>query len=136
MEPPDRTPSEHEAAAVLAAALRQDAAAHEAGTFAAIAERYDDVLAQVLPLCETLPDGVSQGFTFWDGWADARNHEWMYYEGIGRDDWPGLARLVADAVESDVGFTDPRLLRHFGPPTKSDPFAWIARLLGLRRERS
>src|SRR5438552_10610357 len=73
---------EREAARILASALRQDAAAQEASNFEAIANRYDDVYAEVLPLCSDLPDMVARGFTFWDWWADARNHDWKYYDGI------------------------------------------------------
>ncbi len=47
---------EREAARILASALRQDATAQEASNFEAIANRYDDVYAEVLPLCSDLPD--------------------------------------------------------------------------------
>ena len=30
--------------------------------------------------------------SFWDGWIDANNHEWQYYEPIQENDWPRLAR--------------------------------------------
>jgi len=126
------TPAEREAARIVASALRQDAAAHEAGDFQAIANRYDDVYAEVLPLCSDLPGMVATGFTFWDWWADARNHEWQYYEGITRDDWPRLARHVADAVEAATPITDVVLMRHFQRAAQPSLFARIGRRLGLR----
>ena len=104
---------EREAARIVAAALRRDASAQEAGDFEAIAARYDDVYAEVLELSDDLPGEIGRSFTFWDEWCDARNHDWMYYPGIAREDWPRLARHVADAVESGATITDPVLVRHF-----------------------
>ena len=124
---------EREAARILASALRRDATAQEAGNSEAIANRYDDVYAEVLALCSDLPDMVSRGFTFWDWWADARNHDWKYYDGIARNDWPRLARHVADAVEAAAPITDPVLVRHFERAARPGLFARLGRLLGLRR---
>jgi len=87
----------------------------------------------VLQLCNDLPETVATGFTFWDWWADARNHEWHYYKGITREDWPRLARHVADAVEAATPITDPVLVRHFQRAAQPGLFARLGRLLGLRR---
>ena len=128
------TQGEREAARIVASALRQDAIAQEAGNPEVIANRYDDVYAEVLPLCNGLPNLVARGFTFWDWWADARNHDWKYYDGIARDDWPRLARHVAEAVESAVPIADPVLVRHFECATRPGLLARFGRLLGLKRE--
>jgi hypothetical protein len=127
------TPAELEAARIVASALRVDAAAQDAANFEAIAKRYDDVYGEVLSLCSEYPDTIATGFTFWDWWAGARNHEWQYYEGIARDDWPRLARHVADSVEAGVRISDPVLIRHFERAARPGPLARLKRLLGLRR---
>jgi hypothetical protein len=31
---------------------------------------------------------------FWDGWQDARNHDWRFYKGIDASDWSILARII------------------------------------------
>jgi hypothetical protein len=130
----NKSPSEREAASIVASALRQDASAHEAGHFETIANRYDDVYAEVLALCTDYSAPVATAFTFWDWWADARNHAWQYYDGIVRDDWPRLAHHVADAVEAGTPITDPALVRHFQRAARPGLFARLGRLLGLRRE--
>jgi phage-related minor tail protein len=127
------TPAEREAARIVARALRQDAAAQDAGDFDAIAKRYDDVYGEVLPLCSKLPDPIATAFTFWDWWADARNHDWQYYEGIARDDWPRLARHIAHTVEAGVPISDPALRRHFQRVARPGPIARLKRLLRVRR---
>jgi len=124
-----RTASEREAARVIAAALRQDAAAQDAGDFESIAKRYDDVYAEVLAVSSEYPDTVATGFTFWDWWADARNHDWQYYEGIERDDWSRLARHVADSIEAGLPISDPMLVRHFERARRPGPFTRLKRLL-------
>jgi len=129
------TPPAREAARIVASALRQDAKAHEAGNFEAIAARYDDVYAEVLPLCEDLPGMIATGFTFWDWWSDARNHAWQYYEGITREDWPRLARHVADAVEAGSPITDPVLMRHFERAARPGLVRRLRKLLGIGRGR-
>ena len=100
---------------ILASALLADADAHEGGRFDDIAERYDDVLAELLPLKDRWTPQVSIAFEFWDGWADARNHDWHYYPGIARDDWPRLARDIARSLREGVEPADPIVLQHFRP---------------------
>ena len=122
------TPTEREAGSIVAAALRQDAAAHDAGDFESIAERHDDVYAKVLAVCPDYPDTVATGFTFWDWWADARNHDWQYYEGIERHDWPDLARHVADSIEAGLPVSDPKLVRQFERARRPGPFTRLKRV--------
>lgn len=33
---------------------------------------------------------------FWSGWADSAVHNWNFYEPLGKDDWPRLARRLLD----------------------------------------
>lgn len=100
---------------ILASALLSDADAHEGGRFDEIAERYDDILAELLPFEDSWPPQVSVAFEFWDGWVDARNHDWQYYSGITQEDWPRLARDIARSLREGVEPADPIVMRHFQP---------------------
>ncbi len=85
---------------VLASALEADAAAQEAGNAEEIGERYDEVLLELRPAWEGNADALSIGFHFWDCWTDAWNHDWNYYPDVEENDWPLLAKRVADSVRS------------------------------------
>jgi catechol 2,3-dioxygenase-like lactoylglutathione lyase family enzyme len=69
-----------------------------------------------------------------DWWADFRNHAWQCYDGMVREDWPRLARHVADAVEAGTPVTDPALVRYFQRAARPGLLARLGRLLGLPRE--
>lgn len=105
--------SYNEARQTLIAELTRDAEAHEA-------DRYLDIGAEFERVDAELPRGQGSefdkffiAFHFWDGWIDARNHNWQYYEGIEERDWPRLARTIVEALESDQEITDPLVLKHF-----------------------
>jgi hypothetical protein len=98
---------------IVAGALRRDVAAHVTGHYEEIGWRYDDVYAEILPLMERQAPTMALAFQFWDGWIDARNHDWQYCEGIGREYWPHLAERVATALEARTEIDDPTLLAHF-----------------------
>jgi hypothetical protein len=104
-----------EADKIMAAALLDDARAHEAGSYAQIASRYDDIYAEILPLEDRITRRVAIALNFWDGWCDASNHEWRYHPGIGGRDWPVLARHIAENLNHGEEATDPRVLQHFSP---------------------
>ncbi len=118
-----------EAAEILANALVADADAHEAKRYGEIGERYDDVYAQLLPLDGLSARSVRIAFDFWDGWIDARNHDWLYYDGIEQGDWPRHARFVAECLRSGRVPDDPTLQRHFDRPPNAPLLVRLARLL-------
>lgn len=104
-----------EAEEILAAALIEDARAHDARSYDHIAIRYDDVYAQLLPIQDLGARRFAIAFHFWDGWCDARNHDWRYYPGINEADWPSLARHIAENLKRGEDATDPLVLEHFAP---------------------
>jgi hypothetical protein len=104
-----------EADEILAAALLDDAAAHESGAHDRIAMGYDDVYAQLLPIQDLRVRRFSIAFHFWDGWCDARNHKWLVTPGILETDWPKLARHIAERLRRGEDATDPRLIERFAP---------------------
>jgi hypothetical protein len=58
-------------------------------------------------------DKLFIALSFWDGWIDARNHEWQYYPGIEESDWPKLAKEIVKALAKDQEITQPTVLAHF-----------------------
>ena len=92
--------------------LRQDATAHDA-------EQYDTVGRRFDALEHRFPRGTAPelgrlhiALTFWDGWVHARNHGWPPGP-IAIDEWPRLARVVADDLAADRDITDATILTHF-----------------------
>jgi hypothetical protein len=74
---------------------------------------YDDLKA-------VLPRGSDPRWTkvfialhFWDGWIDASNHDWRYYEPILKSDWPTLARELASDLRADREVSNPFILNRF-----------------------
>lgn len=108
--------------------LSRDAQLHMDGHFSEIGAGYDH-------FDSNLPRGNDPRYrtlfialNFWDGWQDARNHEWLYYEGINSGDWPELAKTIIKSVAAEQEVTDERILRHFDlRPRKT----LIQRLKGL-----
>ena len=87
--------------------LERDIEAHERGDFEAIAQ--DEYSCPSLEGCADVDteeeERLLTALEFWDGWKDARNHNWAYYPGVQRDDWPLLARQICLALREswDVG---------------------------------
>ena len=104
-----------EAAEILANALEQDALAHESGKPDEIGMQYDPVLAEILPIDDIPPVLSALAFNFWDGWLDSKNHDWLYYEPMTRDDWPRAAREIAKALRSGVLPDNPAIIEQFIP---------------------
>ncbi len=92
--------------------LRQDAAAHEAEQYDAIGRRFD-ALEHRFPR-GTAPElgRLHIALTFWDGWVHARNHGWPPGP-IGTDEWPTLARAIAEDLAADRDIADGKVLTHF-----------------------
>jgi hypothetical protein len=100
---------------ILAAALIEDAVAHESEAFDRIATRYDDVYGELLPIQDLGVRRFVVAFHFWDAWCDARNHEWRYYPGVAPADWPRLARHIAENLRRGEDATDTMVLENFSP---------------------
>lgn len=97
----------------IAAQLLGDAAAHDAERYDSIGRRFDSIE-------HTFPRGTDPAFaslrialTFWDAWIDARNYGWRTTVGIQQQDWPLLARSIAEDLTSDRDIMDERVRRRF-----------------------
>ncbi len=114
-------------------ALQDAAEAHSAGRYESLAAIHESVDAHSLPSGTLAAENVAIALNFLDGWVDASNHEWQYYEGIGVDDWPNLARVIAGSLRQGREIVAPVVLRHFklkGSTRDPKILAWMKRLLG------
>ena len=121
-----------EAKQFLVESLTRDANAHESG-------RYQDVGRDFDEFDTNLPRGSGPEFNkllialnFWDGWIDARNHDWQYYEGINESGWPLLASRVIESLVKDEEISEPVVLKHFDFRAQQSGEgrikSWLARL--------
>ena len=111
----------------IISALLRNAVLHESGRFSEIEESYDSIH-------DSLPSSAGPEFgklyvalTFWDGWIDASNHDWMYYEGMSAEDWPRLARLIAADLQADREITGDVVRKHFD--RRDDPPGLLRRMI-------
>ena len=102
-----------EAKELLISGLLKDAAAHDE-------RRHDEIGAGFDEFDGELPRGEGPEFgklfvalQFWDGWIDAPNHDWLYYEPITEEDWPVLARQIVNCVQNDLEITNPIVIDKF-----------------------
>lgn len=110
--------------------LERDIAAHERGDYGAIGRMMD--LVPSLADCDARDDDeadrVSTAINFWDRWIDARNHDWGYYPGVERDDWPIIARQICAGLRE--GWDTDRMHDNFvfNPPPRPPKVSWLTRL--------
>jgi len=93
--------------------LEAAASAHEAGNLDLIEvgfEEFDELLRRE---ADAEFEKLQIALDFWDGWIDARNHNWHYYEGISASDWPRLARSVIRDLSEDRDISDERIVKLF-----------------------
>lgn len=98
----------------VASALEDAAEAHDAGRYRELSDFHDEV-----DIPETRGDGdhfakLGIALNFFDGWVDASNHDWLYYETISQEDWPRFGRIIATALRSDREIPTPIVLERFG----------------------
>ena len=118
-----------EAKQLMIDSLTHDALVHESGQFGDIGEGFDS-LDYKLPRNQGPEfDQLLIALNFWDGWIDARNHDWKYYQGIGQTDWPRLARSIASDLAQDKEVSDPMVLEHFDFRQGRESKGPLARLL-------
>lgn len=79
---------------------------HEQGNYSEIHQGFDEFDALVPRSSSPRFRKVLIALSFWDGWIDASNHNWDYYEGISKDDWPQLCRTIIRDLSSDRDLTN------------------------------
>ena len=98
----------------LIANLTRDANSHEARRYSEIGIGFDEMEANFPDSGEEDSNKLFLARSFWEGWIDARNHDWLYYEHIKEDDWPILARRIVASLSHDFEISDPQVLAQFG----------------------
>ncbi len=76
-------------------------------------QAYDEIDAVLPRGNDPRWDKIFIALHFWDGWIDASNHDWRYYEPIQQSDWPVLAREIAADLRSDREITSSAVLARF-----------------------
>jgi hypothetical protein len=93
--------------------LLRDAELHEAGDYQRVGDNFDEYDAE-LPRTDDLRfTKLHIALNFWDGWQDSRNHDWIFYGGIEKDDWPRLARIIIKDITEEQEITEGIILKHF-----------------------
>ena len=104
------------AAEILASALEHDARAHESGHYEAIGNRLDEVYDEILPLQSSSDTMFAVTLRFWYDWIDASSHDWKYQGPINKEQWPQLAREIADGLRSGYMPENNIITESFMPP--------------------
>ena len=96
--------------------LERDIEAHESGRFDEIGVAERDAPEWDLIEDEIERHRMGVAYNFGDMWADARNHDWAYYPGVERDDWPHIARQICRGLRDN--WTPQQMMNNevFDPP--------------------
>ncbi len=108
----------------------QSAALQEHGAVRDFGGNYDSTYGRILEINSDYDESVAFAFSFWDGWVDASDHEWRYYDPIRESDWPRLAREVALAVRSGELPANERFLDRLRPKPRRSLMDWFKSLFG------
>ena len=106
---------EYDQARILVAdALEAGANAHERSDFAELDRLFDSVNIPETRGDAPEFDKIGVALNFFDGWVDASNHNWLYYEEFSEDDWPRYARIAATALRTNREIPTPAVIHRFG----------------------
>jgi hypothetical protein len=114
-------------------ALDSAARSQEAGDLAGIEAGYRELDSLLPRNAGPAFDKLHIALEFWDAWIDARNHDWLYYEGIRKDDWPRLARGIVGDLRQDREIGDQQVVQRFDwwrRAKRPSLWAWLRGALG------
>src|ERR671914_499835 len=97
----------------LVGALLNDAAAHEAGRFDAIGQRFDGIERDLPRGTAPALGRLRVALAFWSGWIDARDGKWEVGGDIPKAEWPMLARRLASDLAADHKISESRVSARF-----------------------
>ena len=80
--------------------LMKDIKAQEKGRYLEIGEARSNLPNWGECETENEQEGERLGIAieFWGRWTDAKNHDWAYYPGVEREDWPIIARQICQGI--------------------------------------
>jgi len=93
--------------------LQRDTDFHDAGDYWRVGDNYDEYDTILPRNDDPYFKKLHIALNFWDGWQDARNHDWHFYKGITKDDWPLLARIIIKYIKEEKEITEKIILEHF-----------------------
>ncbi len=118
------------AADILAGALEREADAHDAGEFANTEARMEAVRRKVATFNDIPRPVYKLAMRFWKAWAREARFDWNHYEPISKDDWPRMARTIAESVRTGHLPNDKAILKHFVRGRPRLRWFQIKRMLG------
>lgn len=95
--------------------LLLDAKLHDAGDYWSVGDKFDEYDAELPRDDDPRLKKLHIALNFWDGWQDSRNHDWHFYKGITKDDWPRLAQMIVMNIQEEQEITEEVILEHFDP---------------------
>ncbi len=84
------------AAEILARALENDADAHDRAEFAQVGLQLVSVQREVLPINDIPRPVYKLAMRFWREWQSAAALDWPHHAAVEQQEWPALARIVAE----------------------------------------
>ncbi len=118
------------AAEILASALEADALAMEHGQLEPLETRIASVRRQVQPINDIPRPIFKLAIRFWKEWSKALHHGARYPGPLQADDWPELARIVAQHVRQGTMPNDRRLIDTFVRRRQKLPWRDLKMLFG------
>ncbi len=117
-----------EAPQIVARRLRKAVELHDAGEYRALYTLYDETASEVSSLRGISNRQVNIALTFMDSWGDSGGHDWLYYKGIEKNDWPKLAQEIIEVLETGGEIMNTLILEHFD---LSDRPSLLRRIKGI-----
>jgi hypothetical protein len=110
--------SYEDARATLISTLKREVAFHRAKEYGSLGESFDLVDSQLPRNSDTEFNKLFLAFNFWEGWLDACEHDWFYYEPISENDWPNYADIIISDLENNCDTQNSILIEKFAvkPP--------------------
>ena len=112
-----------EASEIFSNALESDANDHDAVLYENIGMKWDEIYSLLLPIEDDINNPIYDiSFRFWDEWCDASTHEWQYHEPIKKEQWPNLARELAQCLKTGAIPSNKIIIENFTPKPKISLF--------------
>lgn len=102
---------------VVVRGLRKATELHNTGNYDDLRRMFDETSSEISG--EHTTREINIGLAFLDSWGDSSGHDWLYYEGIEKDDWPRIAEEIIEAIESGREITNTKILKHFDLPPRT-----------------
>jgi hypothetical protein len=98
----------------LIVALQNAISAHESGNYQELDKDYEELDTQLPRLDDPGFRKAYIALELLGGWIDASNHNWQYYNGIRKEDWPRLGKTIIDSLSTEQEIADELIIKHFG----------------------